>query len=80
MDEGEMEWSQAKVDITDFQAARRSCLGRFDRAGSVIMRPWTYSIIFFNDGQGMLVGCGVRWVCFVVTYVECGSDYIGIHA
>lgn len=34
-----MEWSQAKVETTDFQAARRSCLGRAERASSVNMRP-----------------------------------------
>lgn len=71
MASGSMECSQARVEMTDCQAARRSERGRVDRLGSVIIRPWMYSMTWWRGG------C-VRWEGFVRrvarTYVESCSD------
>ena len=47
---GSIECSQARVDMTDSHAARRSEWESVERLGSVIMRPWMYSMICFFGG------------------------------
>jgi len=44
MASGLMECSHARVEMTDSHAARRSERGRVERLGSVIIRPWMYSM------------------------------------
>jgi hypothetical protein len=57
--------------MTDSHAARRSEMESVERLGSVIMRPWMYSMICFLGGACQMI----MWKQYGSgTYIESSSD------